>query len=210
MPPTTSNPAPPEGDAEIVRLLRDRQQAGLHQLLAVHGPRVRGGLKRSFGDSLSAHEIEAAINQAAYRAWRSAESFAVEKGSLRAWFYVIARNASLELLRDQQRRRWETRGDDVEQIATATAGEETGEALPPRFLDTLRRCIAELPRLQRRIIEADLRTGDVADATELARELKTTKNSIYVSRSMARKALKNSLLEHGYVPGEGKSQALWN
>lgn len=213
MPPNPSNPAPSEGDAEIVRLIRDRQPAGLHQLLAVYGPQVRGGLKRSFGDSLSAHEIEAAMNHAAYRAWRSADSFAADRGSLRAWFFVIARNATLEILRDQRRRRWETRGDDVDLIATTGAGgteDESAESPPKRFLEVLRQCIRKLPRMQRRIIEADLLTGDVADAGELAKELRTTKNSIYVSRSMARKTLKTSLLEHGYAPGEGKGQPLWN
>ena len=51
------------------------------------------------------------------------------------------------------------------------------------------------------IIKADLRTGNVADAGELAETLKTTKNSIYASRSIARKKLKQQLIELGHSLG---------
>ena len=79
-----------------------------------------------------------------------------------------------------------------------------------RFLQTLRDCIAQLPRMQRKVIEADLRSGSVADAGELAETLGTTKNSVYVTRSGARKALRRALTERGYEPGKGRSQPLWS
>ncbi|MCR9246344.1 MAG: sigma-70 family RNA polymerase sigma factor [bacterium] len=207
MSPKPSNPAPKNGDAEIVRLLQARKTAGLRQLLATHGDCIRSGLARSFGTTVNSLEIDDAMSKATFNAWRKVDSFDAGKGTLRAWFFVIARNATVELLRERKRRRWETRGDAVEEL---TAREPNTSKMPSAFLDVLRRCIGKLPRLQREIIEADLRTGEVADATELARQLRTTKNSIYVSRSMARKALRQLLVQQGYVPGEGKSQLLWN
>lgn len=156
---------------------------------------------------MSDPEIDDAMSRATMKAWRAADSFDPDKGTLRAWFFVIARNAVHEILRDQKRRRWETRGDEVERLA---ADDEIPSSPPARFLATLRRCIEKLPRLQRAIIEADLKTGDVADANELAERLRTTKNSIYASRSIARKALKRFLLEQGYAPGAGRGQAQWN
>ncbi len=216
MSPSTSNPPAPSGDAEIIRLIVERKSGGLQQLLTKHGARVRGGLVRSFGDSLNAAELDDAMSKATYKAWNAADSYDPAKGSLRAWFYVIARNAGVEILRDRKRRRWETRGEAVEELGTAAAtavadDPDTDEApAPSRFLEVLRNCIKKLPRLQRNIIEADLLTGDVADAGELAHRFKTTKNSIYASRSMARKALKGLLVEQGIGPGETTGQPSWN
>src|SRR5690606_951423 len=113
------------------------------------------------------------MSTASFNAWRGIDSYDLSKGTLRAWFFAIARNAGRSILRDRQQRQWEPRGDAMELIAAAPVenGPETsddgsatkaGEQSP--FLAALRSCIERLPRLQRSIIEADLRTGDVADA----------------------------------------------
>ncbi len=201
-----NTPDPTDGDAVTVRLLLTQDTAGLRRLLADHGTCTRGVLRKCFGDALDDVELEDVLTRAAYYAWRAADTFDPAKGTLRAWFFVIARNAGHELLREQQRPGWMTPGVELDRVAATAA---TPATTTP-FLDTLRRCIAALPWLQRRIIEADLRSGDLADADELARKLRTTKNSIYVSRSNARKALKRALIEKGYQPGEGRSQELWN
>lgn len=209
MPPSSSPSAPSPDDAETVRFLRERDAAGLRLLLTVHGSIVRTCVKKTFGDALSDLEIDDVMNKAAFNAWRAADSFDPVKGSLRAWFLVIARNAARGVLRSKLQRRFETRVDDIDSVA-ATATDEIPSMPPSGFLAAVRTCIEALPRLQRHIIKADLRSGDVANADELAKTLRTSKNSIYVSRSMARQTLKRRLLEQGYVPGDGRSQPLWN
>jgi RNA polymerase sigma factor (sigma-70 family) len=199
---------PPGDDAEIVRLLRERETAGLRRLLAVHGPGVRTCVRKMLGD-LSESEMDDVVNKAAFHAWRSADSYDPKKGTLRAWFLVIARNAGRGILREQQRRGFEVRGEGFDEVAAAPS-DELPSTPPPAFVRAVHECIEELPRLQRSIIEADLRCGDVANADELARTLQTTKNSIYVSRSLARRTLRRKLLAQGYVPGDGRSQPLWS
>jgi RNA polymerase sigma factor (sigma-70 family) len=155
---------------------------------------------------LSQTEIEDVLSTATFKVWRGADLYDADKGTLRAWFFRIAHNAGQEVLRDRQRRRWETRGDAIEHVEHVVEIPST----PPRaFLATLRECIQKLPKMQRQIIEADLKCGEVADAGDLAKTLRTTKNSVYASRSIARKTLKRALLERGYSPGEGRSQLLW-
>lgn len=206
-----NTPDPTDGDAVTVRLLLAQDAAGLRRLLADHGACMRGVLRKCFGDAFDDEELEDVLTRAAYYAWRGVETFDSTKGTLRAWFFVIARNAARELLREQQRPGWVTPGVELDRVpATAAAPAATHAVARTPFLDALRRCIAALPPLQRRIIEADLRSGELADADELAKKLRTTKNSIYVSRSNARKALKRALIEKGYQPGEGRSQELWN
>ena len=83
--------------------------------------------------------------------------------------------------------------DVVESDMTGSRGTDDGA----RFLKRLRSCIEKLPPKQRSIIRADLQSGDVADAGDLADSLKTSKNSIYASRSIARKSLKRCLVKSG-------------
>lgn len=193
-------PVPPPGDAEIVRLLLCGEPAGLRLLLEGHGPRVRGCLRRSL-TQLSESDMDDVMNKAAYRAWRGVTTYSPQRGSLRAWFFVIARNAALETLRERQRRPLETRGSDIEQVAMPADAPEA-PAPAAAFLETLHRCIEALPPKQRQIIRADLQSGDIADAGELAANLDTTRNSIYVLRSLARKTLRRALTENGCVPGD--------
>jgi hypothetical protein len=61
--------------------------------------------------------------------------------------------------------------------------------------------------MQQQVIQADLRSGDVANAAELALEFKTSTNSIYVSRSNARKALKKGLEAMGLFEKEGLEES---
>ena len=198
----------PDPDDDIVRLIRDRQDIGLRTLLERYGSLTQRALKRSFGNALDDAEIDEAMSTASYNAWRAIASYEPGKGTLRAWFFVIARNACRVILRNRQRRPWEPRSDaiaDAPAGAKGTADDES-ESSPRQsaFLAAMRSSIDRLPRLQRHVIEADLRTGDVADAEQLAIELKTTKNSIYVSRSSARKKLRKSLGEMGFDFEVGK------
>lgn len=198
-----STPAPVAGDAEIARYLGDREGRGLRLLLARHGGRVRQGLKKRFQDQMSDAEIDDALATATFQAWRHAERYDPAKGSLGAWFFVIASNAGRDLLRDRER--WHRKIENVDPDRVARPA-ELMPMPPPAFVAVLRQCIAALPRLQRHIIEADLRSGEVADAAALAAALRTTTNSVYVSRSAARKALKQALTRRGYAPGTGANR----
>ena len=213
MPANMSTPAPTDGDAEIVRLVSERNAGGLRLLLAAHGSCARGHLRRSLGSTMSEQDLDDALGRASFQVWRRIESFDANKGSLRAWFLRIARNAGVEVLRERQRLPWEIAGDGVDHLPAPTADRDEDPAVltpaPARaFLETLRQCIDALPRMQRQIIQADLRSGDVADAGELAKTLHTTRNTVYVTRSNARKALRKALSERGFVPGQG-TQLSW-
>tara|TARA_R110002094_G_C4869117_1_gene208297 strand:- start:184 stop:816 length:633 start_codon:yes stop_codon:yes gene_type:complete len=200
----------PDGDAEIVRLLAERQSIGLRSLLDRYGAITQSAIKKALGNSLDDAEIDEAMSTASYHAWRAIDTYEPDKGSLRAWFFVIARNAGRAILRDRQRRQWEPRGDAMAMMA-ATSSQDTDDepvhSVKQRtFLNALRTCISRLPRLQRSVIEADLKTGDIADAGQLALELNTSKNSIYVSRSTARKTLSRTLTELGFgIDGSDQS-----
>ena len=198
----------PDPDDEIIRLMRDRQNIGLRTLLERYGSVTRRALRKALGNALDNAEIDEAMSTASYNAWRAIDTYERGKGTLRAWFFVIARNAGRAILRTRQGRRWEPRSDAIVSAHADTQRASFDEPEPnPRqstFLKALHTSIARLPRLQRQIIEADLRSGDVADAEQLASELRTSKNSIYVSRNNARKKLRKLLGEMNDHLGEGQ------
>jgi DNA-directed RNA polymerase specialized sigma24 family protein len=120
---------------------------------------------------------------------------------------VIARNAALAIVRREMRMRErviadlsEYRAPQVEDDAPPMSAATSG------FIAALRSCIGKLPKMQRSVIEADLQTGEVAEADVLAERLNTTKNSIYVSRSVARKSLKRCLAGQGHDLGDPASK----
>jgi DNA-directed RNA polymerase specialized sigma24 family protein len=196
---------PTTADLQTVQLLKQRDQKGLHCLLATYGAKTKWYLRREFKQSLDDQGIHDALNQAAFRAWRFIATFDPDKGTLRAWFYKIARNAGLSILREQNKMRGHVQVDDWD-LPSFLAMHHGDDAEPTpkhkQFLADLWRCIQGLSPLQKGIVLADLKAGDVADAGDLAESFHTSKNSIYVSRSMARKALRQGLIRLGHVPGD--------
>ncbi|MFO1029749.1 MAG: sigma-70 family RNA polymerase sigma factor [Planctomycetota bacterium] len=200
----SNNPAPDDGDRDTVQLLLARDARGLTRLLEQHGARVRAALRASFGGALSDSDLDDALSTASFRAWRKVATFDPSRGTLRAWFYVVCRNAAHELLRARRRAGLELRGDELEQVVGPADHAELLPEPPHAFTEALRACVAELPRLQRLVVEADLQSDFVVDADELAERLGTTRNSVYVSRSNARKALKQALLARGFPLPDGE------
>ena len=186
-------PPPPVGDAEIVRLLQDRDGSGLSRLVTDHGGRVLSGLRRHFGSNVGQSELDEMLATATIQVWRHADTYDPAKGSVAAWFLAIACNAGRQLFRSRKQRP-EVLGIDLDGVVADGALVPMPSAA---LLALVHECIAQLPRLQRCVIEADLQNGDPVDAAALAAELNTTKNSIYVSRSAGRKALRHALLRRG-------------
>jgi RNA polymerase sigma factor (sigma-70 family) len=209
-------------DAEIVRRLKNQDPTGLQQLLHKYGGRVKSSLRQELGSVLDASELDEVLNRAAYLAWRHARTYSAHRGRLGTWFYIIARNAALAMIREETPPKGKVL-DDVDFAtlgtdqavalghgaasmlsASGTAMDEPAEpsARQIEYTESLRACVAKLPPLQRQIIQADLQTGDVANAAELAQMLNTSKNSIYVSRSSARKNLRRGMRRLGYFGGD--------
>lgn len=197
----------PERDAETVRLLQARRPEGLRLLLESCAPKVRWILRREFGATLNEMEVDEVINLAAHQAWRAAESFELGKGTIRSWFYTISRNCAIKVIRREirQRRHKEVEDWDGTALKIVQIDPVRPSVAHQKFIDDLRLCIDRLTPLQMSIIKADLSSGDIANAGELAKEHKTTKNSIYASRSLARKALKRELIRLGHSLGDSPS-----
>ena len=194
-------------DSDTVRLLKQRKPEGLRQVLTDYGAKVRWYLRKEFRGTLNEPEIDEAINLAAHRVWRWSADYDESKGTLRAWFYMISRSCALSVLRREirQGRHTQVEGWDRTTVLIPQPSAEPPSPTHSKFIEDLRFCIGKLAPLQMSIIKADLRSGEVADAGDLAKTHRTTKNSIYASRSIARKSLKREMIKLGHSPGKGTS-----
>jgi RNA polymerase sigma factor (sigma-70 family) len=209
---TGEAPALPAPDDDTIRsLLASRQPDGLQLLLNRYGASVRWWLRREYGQALSDAELDETLNLAAFAVWRSFKTFDPKRGTLRAWFYVIARRSAIGVLRRELKARAGPLPDEVDSSVRSRFKRRTEAANPPdedraRFLEALRDCVRSLARQQRTVIEADMQSEDVADTVALAEAMGTTTNSVYASRSMGRKSLRKCLKTkgHSFPPnGEG-------
>ena len=197
-PEPTGRPGPGR-DQETARLLAAADPEGLRRLWLDHGGRVRETLRREFQSVLDESEIDDAMSQASQRVWRSGARFDPMRGSLRAWFYCIARNCTLRVIESKRAQSAVTFVENLDDLQVQVAhGGDDGSAGPEPFARDLYRCIDRLPAQQRAVVLADLAAGGTAETGHLIEQLGTTRNSIYVARNNARKALRAMLQAMGY------------
>ena len=92
---------PTDDDEALALRMMDGDEDALRDVLRVHGGKVRGWLKKHYGDVLRPPEIEEAFNRAAYNVWRFAGKFDPSIGPLGGWFLRIAQRAAESILRDE-------------------------------------------------------------------------------------------------------------
>lgn len=191
-------PVPPNRDADTAARLVAGDPDGLRQLFEDHGGLLRARLEQVFGTALDDSELDEVLAMTSVRVWRAARRFDPAQGSLRGWVAVIGRRCALSLLQARARARRNEQPVDVHELA---------ELPPPspvsphkqRLLADMLACLEHLPPLQRAVLLADYQAGGPAPAHELAKRLRTSINSIYVSRHKGRQSLRKALegLGHG-------------
>lgn len=200
-----TNPAPtaepPDRDPATIARLLARDPDGLRQLFEDHGGIVRSRLRQAFGKVLDDSETDEIMNVTAVRVWQVADRVDPTLGTLRAWVSVIARNCALRFLEARRQYRQVERHADIDKIAEPPL-ESSPPSLEQQVLQTdLLDCLRNLPPLQREILLADLEAGAPARGDQLAQRLRTSINSIYVSRLKGRRSVRQALEDLGHRPG---------
>lgn len=179
-------------DSEIVAMLRERPEEGVRHLLQTHGSKIKWLLKDRFGDVLAEPDLAGVLNAAAFKVLQTVHAFDFSKGTLPGWFWRIAANMARNFLRGELRHAHQDLSyDPADQDRVPACLED--EPPPAKALENLRKAIKVLPDLQRKVVEADLASGDLANAKWLADRYSTTEASIYMARSRARENLRKTL-----------------
>jgi DNA-directed RNA polymerase specialized sigma24 family protein len=184
------------GELLILRMAGKDEEA-LRLFLETYGGKLRGFLTSRYGDVLKAQEIDAAVNATAFNVWRFAHRYTAAKGSPKAWFIRVARNAVVSILRGENRNRAQDLGYDP-----ADAGPEGGWRV--RVMEHV--IENELTGLEQAVARADLVTGGSANAGRLAALHGTNKDVIYSTRSRVRAKIRKRIQEHEGRPARPKGK----
>lgn len=190
-------------DDDIILGLMDKDEDALRALLEKYGGTIRVLVRKKFGDILQGPELEEVLTRTAHKVWRYAGSYDEKKASLKGWVLFIAVREAQTILRETKKQRHLQLDDEIQvERGFFDCDPPDVEKKERKVLGDMREAIDGLPPLQKAIIEADLRSGDVADASRLAQIHGTSKNSIYVSRNKAREKIRQELIRRGHFgPG---------
>lgn len=171
-------------DGELAELIRGDPQRGFTCLLQRYGGRVRGYLRRRF-PSLDEADVQDAVTDAMLRL---ADSFDARRGTLAAWFVLLAHQQAVRVLRS--RGAFLPEGASQGWLEAVAPGDDPLAALEAvERVQEVQRTIASLPDLERAVLEADVAAGRTVVAELLAQRLETTVASIYAARRRGRAKL---------------------
>jgi RNA polymerase sigma-70 factor (ECF subfamily) len=159
-------------DAELVRRMRSKDERALGTFYDRWFPVVHGVVSRMLE---SPDDVEDVVEEAFWQAWRQAERFEVERGSVQTWLLTITRSRALDRLRARRRLR-------EDPLVDATANEaDTSAPTPAAPSDPLadaehaersrivRAALADLPAEQREALElgyfGGLSQSEIAEQT---------------------------------------------
>jgi RNA polymerase sigma factor (sigma-70 family) len=171
-------------EQQIARWMRQGESRGFSLLMQQYGGRVAGFLRQRF-PSLDDHDIHDVLADAMLAL---ADSFDPARGSLPAWFLLLARQRAVSRLRTQRPQSLgESLTSDIEPAdSAATPLEEL--ATHERLLE-VEEVIRSLSTLEQAVVQADLEEGGTVPAQDLASRLHTTVGSVYAARQRARRKL---------------------
>ena len=188
-------------EQELAEKIAAKDQNALQYAVKSFGPKVRGWLRKRFGEVLSEIELAEAFNQATYNVWRFADRFDETKGNFGSWYLRIAYRTGQSILRRETKHL--SRNLEYDPTFDPTVDHSQDDRCRSYYSDE---CVADLQAivngrlrgLQRAIVLADLLAGEQADSERLAEVHKTSTNAIKVSRNKARKNIHKWMLELGY------------
>jgi RNA polymerase sigma-70 factor (ECF subfamily) len=161
-------------DAELVRRMRSKDERALGTFYDRWFPVVHGVISRMLE---SPDDVEDVVEEAFWQAWRQAERFEAERGSVQTWLLTIARSRALDRLRARRRLREEPLIDSVAGEADTSAPTPAAPSDPLADAEhaersrIVRAALADLPTEQREALElgyfGGLSQSEIAEQTGL-------------------------------------------
>lgn len=86
-------------DRQLLRLLRDKPDQGLHKAMELYGKAVNT-ICRSLLQGCSDGLVDEAVSDTFFKLWKNGNQFSLDEGhSLKSYLYSIARNTAIDLRR---------------------------------------------------------------------------------------------------------------
>jgi RNA polymerase sigma factor (sigma-70 family) len=187
------SPCPDELAALIGKLARGEADA-LAPILRSVGPKIAAGLMRRH-PHLSPEDIEDILSVASQRLWESRTQYDATRGSLAAWFFIIADNAAKDLVKKEARRL--ERPADLEQFAMPASAAAEEPASDSEAQLGLHAILSALPAVDHCIIRAFAEAGGTGPwAADLSRELGIRPGTLRVRCRRIKERIKKAMSAH--------------
>lgn len=188
----------------------DGDESAITDMLIHYGPRIERALLERFRGTLTVEDIEEVISDAVRRFWSIRTEYDDKKASIRWLLYVIARRQARDVLRlgwrkakllelNVEREFLEGQYVDERHVGAAAPDDPPAPEAIARRDQAVRDALAELPDVQRAILEHDALADDEVDSAELGRQLGGIPGgTIRVYRSRAKEAFRKGMKKRGF------------
>jgi RNA polymerase sigma-70 factor (ECF subfamily) len=133
-----------EDDVKLIARMRAGDKDAMAAVYDRYRGIVYGVALRVLGNSTAAEDV---LQEVFLRLWRNPNGFDAERGKLPAWLAVIARNRSIDYLRQRPPE------DDIEDFTISSNIDLEDGFARMQAVERIRAIISELPREQRRSLE---------------------------------------------------------
>jgi RNA polymerase sigma factor (sigma-70 family) len=89
-------------DEELALRMMEGDESALRAALKAYGPKVKGYLRKQFGDTLDDNERDYVFQTSLIKFWKKIATYDTKRGSLRGWWIRIARNTAIDHIRGKE------------------------------------------------------------------------------------------------------------
>jgi RNA polymerase sigma-70 factor (ECF subfamily) len=188
-------PVPIAPDGDILERLLTRDESTFRSVIETHGTSVLGIARRVLADPNLAEEV---AQDTFVALWRRPGAFDPERGSLRSFLLVVARNKAVDLVRREEARKRAT-DSLLQEAGSASDTAADDERIEDR--EEIRKALSQLSLVQREAIVLAYFGGRTY--REVARELK-------IPEGTAKTRLRDGLVRLRTLLGASEESAGWN
>ncbi len=196
-----------DDDETLLLRMMEKDEAALAEVLRRYGPRIKGFLRVTFGDVLREPERKEVLNIAAFNLFRFADRFKTGRGTLRGWFFKIARNAAISFLRGEKRHtaqqlEYEQAYDPADDCPDEAPDVHSKEHKRLEELDNI--IFKKLTGFEQAVAINDFKAGGDSDGARLAALHGKSLNTVYATRSKVKKKITQMMQEWDARQSGGK------
>lgn len=147
--------------SELSRRLEADDATVLRDILGHLANSAGRALKWKFQGTVTEADVEDALSIALFRLWQTRKSFDPNRSSLATWFYLLARNATVDLLRDKSRIE-RPMSDELEWFSGSFEQQIPSDVRISGLRRALAEALARLTESDRRLLLSELPTADLA------------------------------------------------
>ena len=200
---------PQELQDEIALKIFEDDESALSDILLNYAPPIISIMTKKFKDQLNEQDIEDIVSISLMKFWNKRQSYDDKKGTIKAFFYIIAENTAKDYLRlgwyKAKQKEVILEKEYIEQ--SLVCEEHTNQLNHDTDCDepsdettkAIRQALDELPEIQRKIILADTMAGCEISSAELGKQLGgIPATTIRVYRKRAKEALYQAMKKRGF------------